>query len=112
MTNQVPTPAHQAFREKRAEEWKWPLPDSISDTIGASRRSFLAGMEAEHEVAKLMGRIEALEEIQVDVDNKISSLMSGNISVLVRAYRSSLNNVICGVGEKYEAELAALLEGK
>lgn len=58
----TPTPAHQAFREKRADEI-YPELDSegLYDRFSSSRREgFLAGAEAEFDVAWLMGAVHAL----------------------------------------------------
>lgn len=52
------TPAHQAFREKRADDFSARHSgNEFMDPIG---ESFRKGMEAEHEVARLMGRIDGV----------------------------------------------------
>lgn len=53
------TPAHQAFREKRAENYAIGL-----DRPKVVSVDFLAGANAEHEVARLMGRIEACRDME------------------------------------------------
>lgn len=58
------TPDHEAFRKRKAEEWaltKTSYETVINEEIVRTwaKEDFLAGMAAEHEVARLMGRVDS-----------------------------------------------------
>jgi len=57
------SPEHEAFRRKRAREYGGTFAVNGVDRDKLAAFDFLAGMNAEHEVARLTGKIEGLEEI-------------------------------------------------
>lgn len=93
MTTKI-TPEHEAWRNRRAQEY-WNSAEHMHKLMPRKMKdTFEAGMTAEHEVARLMGRIEAWREAH---DHR----------ALVR----SVDFQISAIGQIHEAEaqLAALL---
>lgn len=58
------TPDHEAFRKRKAEEWldsKYPYRGNLCDSAyrEGAFKGFLAGAATEHEIARLMGRVDS-----------------------------------------------------